>query len=139
MADWARRLRVVTVLLLGAYMLLGPGYRQVLGGSSPLVRNWVMYAGFARNTCDVQLLEHRDDGEVVPVDRFELLGKGPWYAQARPKRMVLRSKLRRTLSEVCRLAERPESMRARVRCGSRSTWEQVHDGQEPICAAREAP
>lgn len=132
--DLPRAVRAALVLLLGALILLGPGYRQVLGLNSPWLRPWVMYSGFARNACDMGLYVDDLEGTVEVLDRFETLGRDAWYTQSRRRRRLRRKAVDGTILQVCRRLPDPDRLRARVRCGSRHSWEIVYTGEEKACS-----
>jgi len=126
-------LRGVLVIVLGLYILLGPGYRQVLGGREKAVRNWVMYSGFARDACAADLWLEGPDGSREVLDRFQVLGGEPWWTQSRSRRRLRRDQLDITVRRVCARLPDPGALRARVRCGTRRSWTTEYTPDAPAC------
>lgn len=56
-----------------AYLVLGPAYRQVLGGDDERVRNWVMFSN-RFEVCSAQYESWTSDGRREPLDRYAVMG-----------------------------------------------------------------
>lgn len=70
----SRPLRIALFLGLVTVMALGPTYTLVTGGSSVLLRNWVMYAGYGVDIADADFHVVESDGTRRELDALRVLG-----------------------------------------------------------------
>ena len=132
--------RTVCVIAIAAFIVVGPGIRQIGGSKNVVFRNWVMYSGFGRKMCQVEYYTLSDEGQKQAVDRFALLGEKPWYSAPRSLRRI-RSKadVERFGRRICSKLPEGSDLRVVSSCGSRSFWEPTHDGSEPLCKRQARP
>jgi hypothetical protein len=117
-----------------ALEVLGPFYRHVLHGRNPIFRNWVMYRGVGLGLVDVRFVRRLPDGGETPVDRFAALGyTGRADAPLDLWRIVGRDGLARVTERLCR--EAAGDLRAHARLATNDGWEELLDGDEPLCEA----
>lgn len=125
------RVRATLLLILGLYLLVGPIGRDVLGYKLPRgFQRWVMFAGIARNTCQVRFSQVQPGGAPVPIEVGPRNGKR-WR--------LLRKQLPSLIRKVCAQARRAghaADVRLEARCGSRRRWIVEHDGTTNVCATR---
>ena len=132
-SPWIRR------LLFGAlvgFLVLGPFYRQVMGGKSPLFRNWIMFAGYGLDICTVQYEQMNEDGTLTPLNRLELLG---YESLAEAPRSTRRLKsIQAAESQGRRICQRLDTdkpdVRLFARCASRKGWRRASKGTNNLCA-----
>ena len=137
MVWWKRTvlgLRMLVLIGLGLFMVVGPGIRQVGGSKNVLFRNWVMYSGFGRKMCQVEYFTVSADGAKEPADRFALLTDKPWHDASKSlRRIATKNDVERIGAQMCRKLPKGSDLRVVSSCGSRSFWEPAHDGTEALC------
>lgn len=113
--------RGLLFLLLAAWMLGSPFYRQVLDGENPYVREWRMYGTRAVRTCEVRF-EVQRDATWEPVSRWELEGYSYQRFPSRRQRMLDTTKAAQAAGRrLCAAVDGP--LRYRRRCGDvRDGW-----------------
>ena len=132
--------RMVVLIGLGLFMVVGPGLRQVGGSKNVLFRNWVMYSGFGRKMCQVDYFTVSAEGVREPVDRFAVLGDKPWYSASKSLRRIATKKdVARVGSKICRKLPKGSDVRVISSCGSHTFWQSAHDGTEPLCGVSRRP
>lgn len=130
------RLRMALLSVLGAWMLAGPFYRQVLGGQNQHLREFRMYGTRAVRTCQVHY-EQQIDGEWARVSRWELEGFSFARFPGRGKRMLDSPEAARKAGvRLCGILGDGAVLRYRQRCGhvrrGWGAWEVSGD----LCEAR---
>ena len=135
------QLRVTLLLLLGGWIVLSPGYRQVLGGRSLWFPRWVMFHGFGRNVCDVKFFQTEDGGETLtPLDRFEVLDRErKWSGNKSLVRMDNKLAVESVGLRLCRAMGPDADVRATARCGSRGTWITKLVAKKNLCDQQVVP
>ena len=133
--SWAR---FCIVLVIGAWMIMGPAYRQVFDGKSKLVPRWVMFHGFGRAVCDVRFFQFVKDGEGEPLrqplDRFEVLEKRrDWATNKSLVRMSSKADVQKVGQRLCRALGSGADVRALARCGSRGRWKGKLNLKTKLC------
>ncbi len=129
------RLRGLVFVLAAAWMIGGPFYRQVLGGSSKIPRSWVMFTGFAAgDVCDVEY-RLRDGDSASVLDRFAVLGYDDrWDAPSSVRRLPKKKNAIRLGERLCHRLEAEEpDIRLYARCAHRKGWRTVASGRENLC------
>ena len=115
---WIRRALFV---VLAAWMLGGPAYRQVFDGDNQHVREWRMFGTRAARTCRV-IFEVQTDAGWTPVSRWELegFGRSPWPGVA-TRMLDTPQAAERAGRRLCARVDGP--LRFRQRCGhARRGW-----------------
>ena len=130
------RLRMALLCVLGAWMLFGPFYRQILDGENQHLREFRMYGTRAVRTCQV-FFEQERGGEWTPVSRWELEGFSFDRFPARGQRMLdKRRDAERAGQRLCGQLGGDAGLRYRRRCGhvrrGWSAWEISDD----LCGGR---
>ena len=54
-----KKLRLVIFLVVVAFIMVGPAYRQVFGGQNRAFRNWIMYSTIGLGDIDARFTQHR--------------------------------------------------------------------------------
>lgn len=128
------RLGVLTLAF--AYIWGTPFVRQVMKVHQPYARMWVMFGGYARDTCLVEL-ETEVDGQRTPLDRFELLSipdpsKAPHSLRFAERQNAGEPMIR----SVCRRLPDGAPLYAEVRClAGDEGWKVMRRADEDACAA----
>ena len=120
-------LRLLVLLLIGGWMVLGPAYRQVFDGKSEWFPRWAMFHGFGRSVCDVRFFQIKEEGDGntvrFPLDRFDVLDKQrDWATNKSLVRMSSKEDVERVGARLCRALGPGADVRALARCGSRGHW-----------------
>lgn len=116
------------------YIWATPFVRQVLHVHEPYARQWVMFGGYARDTCLVEFTQIVD-GDPVEVDRFSLLGfdrprHSPGWARFASRRDGGEVMSRR----ICTALGEGADLRMDLRClEGRVGWKQLGDPHENVC------
>lgn len=103
---------------------MGPLTHQGLGYPTRQgFKTWQMYSGFGQDICRARFFEHRPDGEVVALDRFEILGhtrdSAPRYVTFIPSL----AQVARTGETMCRRMGKGLDLHVVGDCGSRDQWQ----------------
>lgn len=116
-------------------MVAGPCYRQVLGGSHPLFRPWMMFSGGGKDLAVVRFEERLRDGSVRPIDRFVELG---YDDRRRAPRWLQRIQGEEGVQEVARrlcVVLGPQAdLRAQARIATEGGWSVASAGEQNLCA-----
>ncbi|MEZ4323320.1 MAG: hypothetical protein R3F61_38000 [Myxococcota bacterium] len=116
-----------------AFILLVPGWVQILGGRpGPFVRPWRMYSGVGRDLCEVRYEQRLPDGRSVAVDRLEVLGLGP-NAPMFQRELVGVGAVRADARRLCQNLGPAADLRATVRCAGPQGWAPAIGPEEPLC------
>lgn len=123
--------RVVLASVLVAWMIGGPVWVQLIGGSKgDWVRTWRMYRRHAEAVCKVALYEQRGD-ERVAIDRLEALG----YPDGAPRSVELirgRKQVERQVRLLCH--RHPDrDLRLAAHCAGPLGWNRVRTARRPLC------
>ena len=129
--------RTVAATLLLAYVAIGPAYRHITQRRVEIFVQWKMFRYFGSDVCQVKFSEHRAGGEVVPLNRYELLELGPW--QEIPVRTRLIKNPRKAAgwaAPMCDALGPDADIRVATRCGSgRRGWLAKNTGDVNLCVA----
>ena len=134
-SPWTIRLRGLIFVLLAAWMIGGPMYRQLLNGSSRIPRSWVMFTGYgAGEVCDVRYTLTTPEGETT-IDRFATLGHDVPHSAPKKIRRVENKKAALSLGRrLCRALDGGADVRLYARCAHKRGWRVIAQGQENLCA-----
>jgi hypothetical protein len=135
MSTAVRWTRTVLFLSIAAWMLSGPVYRQVIGGTNPHIREWRMYGTRAVRTCKV-LFDKEGPNGWEQVSRWEIEGFTVQRWPSRGARMLDKPKDAVAAGErLCKKLGPGTALRYRRRCGhvrrGWSDWETSGD----LCGA----
>ena len=126
---WARA--AVFVLIL-AWIVGAPFYRQILGGKNKHARPWVMFSGISVGAMDAKFYEQQADGTRRKLDRYEALGaerpKNP-----RKRRLKGKHGAWGIARQLCRRLGPDADIRAVVRRATKDGWVLDYDGEENMC------
>ena len=67
-------LRAIAFLVVLAWIVGAPMYRQAFDGHNKHARHWIMFSGIALNAVDARFYQRLPDGTDVPLDYHEVLG-----------------------------------------------------------------
>jgi hypothetical protein len=125
--------RILVGGLFCTVMFGGPMYRQVFGGRSELVKDWVMYAGVALDFCRVEYFQ-AENGDVKPLPRLPLYGYAHFWDAPRETRL-LRSfgAVRKDIGSICKKLGPSADLRANVDCATRKGWKARLRAEENLC------
>jgi hypothetical protein len=126
-----RRVRWFVFVAAAAWMLLSPGYVQVLGGKAPMVRTWQM---FHRRGIGICSAIYRDRGRRI--DRYALFGLERASAPDGFRRIGDEPRARAMGRRICGALGPGADVRVELRCGERDGLRPVLDREENLCAAR---
>ena len=134
-SPWTLRFRGLIFVLLAAWMIGGPMYRQLLNGSSRIPRSWVMFTGYgAGEVCDVRYTLRQGDSETT-LDRFAILGHDEPRSAPKKVRRVENKKAALSLGrKLCRALDNDVDIRLHARCAHKQGWRVVAQGKENLCA-----
>ena len=132
---WTVRFRGLIFVLLAAWMIGGPMYRQLFNGSSRIPRNWVMFTGYgAGEVCDVRYTLREGELETT-LDRFDTLGHDDPRSAPKKVRRVENKKTALSLGrKLCRNLNEDADVRLYARCAHRQGWRVIAQGKENLCA-----
>lgn len=131
----------VAVLLLASFIVLGPAYRQVLGGENDFMPKWTMFSGMATGFYAVRVAHQTEGNGLEPVspDLVDESGRSSSWGQAsKPRgarRLRRQSDVRRVLQNVCRHLTPSSKILVDVRLAGRKGWKPILDGKEIPCAS----
>jgi hypothetical protein len=110
-------------------MLLGPAYRQVLGGGEEAIRRWTMFHGIGSKLCRVSFLRRHADGSDEPLDG------AAWLDVAAPALRVTSEKKALALGRrICARLPEGSDLRVELRCPGKRGWETRPTGETNACA-----
>ena len=125
-------LRGTVFFALAAIIVLGPFYRQVLGGDSEWFRAWRMFRGNSIGICDVRYERRTDQGDE-PIDRFAVLGYDVWAEAPREIRSIRENKLDDVTRRICKALPGAD-VRVTARCAQQSGWKTKRSPDRNACA-----
>lgn len=135
LSSWTVHLRAAIFVLLAAWMIGGPMYRQLLNGDSRIPRSWVMFTGFGvGEVCDVRYTLREGDTETT-LDRFSALGHDDPRSAPQKIRRVKDKKSALSLGRrLCRALDGTADVRLHARCAHKRGWRIVAQGKNNLCA-----
>ncbi len=126
-------------MLIVAFMIVGPFTHQVLGYRNPLFRPWTMFSGVGLHLADVRFSRRLPDGELIPLDHYQLLGYPDWRkAPLRLRNLQGTEAVRAVARELCAALGPGADVRVTARIATRTGWftelmdvDDNHCGQQP--------
>lgn len=126
---WARAIGFVLVL---AWMIGPPFYRQILHGKNKHARAWVMFSGIGLGVVDARFYAQLPDGTRRELDRFEELG-GKRPKSVSKRRIRGQQAVWGIARQLCRRLGDEADVRVVARRGTREGWVVDYDGESNIC------
>lgn len=125
--------RAVVFVALSAFIVGGPGYRQVLHGRSEYLRPWVMFSGAGLNATQVVYKQRAADGTESVIDRYALLAGGERRAQL--TKVPNESAATRIAQRLCGKLGADADVRVYLRIATRKGWKRALKGEVNQCVA----
>lgn len=133
----AHRCRLVVFVLIAAFMIGGPIYRQVFDGKNKIFRNWVMFSHRGSGGVDARFTQLFDDGSEVELDRIAILGGGSTNWRKLPRNTWLIRKKYGGAMEVaqrlCGHLDEGSKIKVYARLATPRGWRLQYDGKQVAC------
>jgi hypothetical protein len=129
------RARAFAFVVVLAWIVGAPFYRQVLGGENAHARAWVMFRGSGLGVVDARFYERRPDGSLRSVDRYAELGQRRPVKRA-TRRLLGEAAVRTVVRRLCRRLGAGADVRVVARVAEREGWRPLFDGEENLCRPR---
>jgi hypothetical protein len=133
-----RNIRKVMLLLIMLFIMLGPFYRQVLGGTSYLFRPWIMFADRGVGIFVVDFRERKANGSEVRIDYMQALGYGNTPHRQRPKSLwritSWEDGVLRIGDQLCRALGEARDIRVYSQRADKDGWKVHHAATRNLCA-----
>ena len=131
-----QRIRAIVFIALATFILVGPLYRQVLGGKNVLFRQWTMFSLVGTRYLDVRFSVRFPDGREQPINYRVALG---FYGKDKSTipQMVWRVRDDRwepVARLLCKRLGEDADLRLRSRVATPKGWRSFHDGAKNLCA-----
>jgi hypothetical protein len=134
-----RRWGRAAILFAGAiWLVVLPVYAQVSGHRLVGVREWHMYSGVATDICEVSYWAYEDGRPAYQVDRLGVLARSGRSITNDVRFLRNPNAIDAQARLLCR-ALGASDVRAIARCGSRTTWQQVHLREASLCQSGATP
>ena len=130
-------LRLAVLVLLGAWIIGAPGYRQIYKGKSKLFPRWIMFHAYGREVCDVKYYSADEDGSLEVLDRYEVLNRERSWSKNRS--LVRLRDVRAVKSigrQMCKSLGEDADVRASARCGGSGKWKVKLKPDKNLCRAK---
>ena len=133
-------LRFVVFVLITAFMVVGPIYRQVFDGKNRIFRSWTMFSGIGTGIVDAHFTYVEDDGSEVLLDRYEILGLSRNKKNNNPKnsrsiRMNHGGALQ-VAERICGKMEEGSVIKIYARVATKRGWATIHNGSALNCKSK---
>ena len=128
-----RRARIATLVVVGAFMIAGPYYRQVLEGRNPAFKRWRMLSGWGLDVCAAEFVQQGPDGPRR-IDRLQVLhGYEHWWEAPHEVRVL--GDPAAVFEAGAALCERlgPADIRVEARCATLLGWRSISRGHDDLC------
>jgi hypothetical protein len=124
------------VIALALFILLAPGYKQVLNENEYWIPKWRMFSGKGLGILAVRFESEAPDGvrQDVPWEHFD--PPEPPRGPVRAERLQTERDVRRKAQVLCRALGRGTAVYAYARKAVQSGWEPVLAGEENLCKRR---
>ena len=122
-----------------AWMALGPAYRQVVGGSSPIFRQWMMFREYGAGLDTGEGLMDaafyiNTDGELEEINRFEILGyDNPKRAPEEIFEIMGKPGIERVSEKLCRELGDGADLRVKARMATTNGWKTLYNAEDNLC------
>jgi len=131
-------LRGVTLVVLAAWLALSPSYRYIVKPpKSPWILDWAMFRGHGSDMCDVRyFIAHGDEREEI--DWMAVVEEKGLHRSKRRLRLRSIQEVHRMGRQLCVALDEPD-IRAKIRCGSSTTWRRRGKGKANMCTTVPRP
>ncbi|MEW6144875.1 MAG: hypothetical protein AB1598_07655 [Thermodesulfobacteriota bacterium] len=132
-------IRTALFFIILAWMTLGPAYRQVLGGSSPVFRQWTMFREYGTGLHKGEGLIDAAfyvaaDGKLEEINRFEILGYDkPKRAPDEVFKIVGKPGIERVSARLCRHLGDNADLRVKARMATSDGWMTLYNAEKNLC------
>jgi hypothetical protein len=120
------------------FIFLGPFYRQVLDGTSNIVRPWIMFTDRGVGVFVVDFRERKADGSEVRIDYMQALGYGDMPLRQRPKKIwritSWEDGVLRIGNQLCSALGEGRDVRVYALRADKNGWKFHHQATENLCA-----
>ena len=115
-------------------VVVGPIARGLGLVESEWFIRWHMFMSFGYEICDVSFYE-RVDGSDRRIDRYDLLGLGPWWeVPIAERRMKTRSDIENAVQPICEALGPGVDVRVSSRCGTgKQGWKTRATRRTNVC------
>ncbi len=139
--NWVTQVRYGVIVTLASFILLGPAYRQVLGGTNAFMPKWTMFSGMALNFFELGLKARRDEADqwqavsLPPLTRpASRTADGPIVPITAARLRTLRE-VEGTLRKVCAESREDAELEVTLRKADRALgWKKMGDSKQRSCA-----
>lgn len=127
--------RTVAFLLIAIFMLIGPVYRQVMGGDNRFFRNWIMFSTIGVGIVDARFAQLMDDGSEIALDHHEILA-GKYRKTRRSNIWLIQNRYggaRAVAASLCKVLGPEARIKINSRVATRIGWIRELDGEIVQC------
>lgn len=132
-------IRTVLFFTILAWMILGPVYRQVFGGTSQIFRSWIMFRNFGIDPATKDSLMDADfyvvdNGKLIEINRFEILGyDNPKRALEEVFRIMGKPGIERVSERLCQELGDDADLRVKARMATTNGWKTLYNAEDNLC------
>lgn len=125
-------LRAVAFLLVLAWIIGAPLYRQGFKGKNKHARPWIMFSGIALDSVDARFYQRQPDGSDTLLERYEILGmKRP--STPRSRHIRGRHGTWGIAKQLCNRLAPEADIRVDARRATRHGWVVDYDRSKNLC------
>jgi hypothetical protein len=122
-----QRLRLTVFCVIALFMILGPLYRQVLGGEHWFFRPWIMFTETGNDIVLAEFYEISADGKRARLDRFKILGySDPDRAPRKVREIRNIDELGQVEDILCERLGPNAHIEVTARIAKRQGWQNLH-------------
>ena len=131
-----QRIRAMVFIALATFILVGPLYRQVFGGTNVLFRQWTMFSLVGTRYLDVRFSVRFPDGREQPINYRDELGFSGKDKSSIPRQVwrIRNDGWERVARLLCKRLGDDVDLRLRSRVATPKGWRSLHDGAKNLCA-----
>jgi hypothetical protein len=136
-------IRTTLFFVILAWMALGPVYRQILGGSSPVFRPWIMFREYGTGLDTGEGLMDAAfyiaaAGELEEINRFEILGyDNPKRAPEEIFKIMGKPGIERVSEKLCRELGDGADLRVKARMATTNGWKTLYNAENNLCGLKD--
>jgi len=134
------KLRFIVFLLITAFIVVGPLYRQVLGGDNLIFRSWTMFSGIGAGMVDARFVSVSPDGSEVLLDRYEILDLSRNKNNNNPRNSrAIQARYGGALQVAERMCDQMAAgsvIKIHARVATKKGWKKTHEGSVLDCASK---